>query len=76
MNNTITREDLKAGLRMLAAVSEAIRDLGTVPAGTIYAQLMGKIDEPGFERLIGVLVNAGLVKRDQSHLLHWTGPKA
>jgi hypothetical protein len=62
-----------AGLTAMHALAETIRDLGTVPAGHLYAQLMHVTDLPGFERAIGALIEAGCITRDRSHLITWTG---
>ncbi len=58
---------------MLQAVAEAIRSLGSVPSGTLYAQLMSKIDLPTYTKLIDTLKGAGLVK-ESGHLLTWVEP--
>lgn len=54
-------------------IAEAILELGEVPAGHLYATLMGQMDLDTFERYIGLLVKIGLVKREKSHLLRWVG---
>ena len=70
----ITKEQLKQGFTMLAAVAEAIREAKRIPSGTLYAVLMGKIDVAGYERLIGILKNAGLVDEKHNELI-WIGPE-
>jgi len=67
-------EKVSAAVRAVAAIAEAIRELGQVPAGHLYAKLMGSMSLDQFEKIISILVKAGLVKRDASHLLHWVGP--
>ena len=32
---------------------------------------MGRVTFEGYTKIIAILVNAGLVKKDDSHLLHW-----
>jgi len=59
---------------MAAAVGEAIRDLGSVPSGHLYAQLMGRMDLDTYNKLIGLLKQANLVE-ESNHLLTWVGPK-
>jgi hypothetical protein len=76
MENTTTSQSLTffgAGVRILYAVADAIRELGSVPSGVLYAQLMGKIDLQTYERIIDLLKGAGLVK-ESSHELIWIGP--
>lgn len=56
------------------AIAEAIQALGEVPAGHLYAHVMGHMSYEAFERILGALVSAGVVSR-KNHLLTWTGPK-
>ena len=72
---TITKEQTSAYVRALAALAEAIRDLGEIPEGELYARLMGYLDLNGFTRLIDRLIGAKLVERTPAHLLRWIGPK-
>lgn len=65
---------LKAGLVATMAVAETIRELGEVPSGTLYAQLCGRMSLSTYDKLIGILKNAGLVS-ESAHLLKWIGPK-
>jgi hypothetical protein len=75
---TTTPEQLKQGVKAAVAVvfalSEAIRELGEVPAGNLYTRLQDKISLEVFERSVDLLVSAKLVRRDASHLLVWVGP--
>lgn len=70
----ITPESVTAGVKLAMAVGDAIRDLGEVPAGHLYARVMGYMSLRSFDALIDILVKAGLVRRS-SHLLIWVGPK-
>ena len=58
---------------IIVAVAEAIRELGSVPSGHIYARLMGRMSLETYEGIINVLVRKGIVRRESSHLLVWTG---
>ncbi len=71
---TATKEQLKAGLNIVLAVTEAIREAREVPAGTLYAVLVGKIDIQGFDKIIRIITNAGLIER-RGDLLCWIGPE-
>ncbi len=62
-------------VRALAALAEAIRDLGSIPAGHLYAHTCGAWSLDTFQALLGVLKRAGLVSEDGFHVLTWTGPK-
>lgn len=63
----------KAALQIAVAVAEAIRDLGEVPNGHLYARLMGRMSLDAYNAIIGALKGAGLVK-EESHVLTWIGP--
>jgi hypothetical protein len=66
-------EQVKAAFTIVAAVAEAIRELGSVPSGHLYAQLMGRIDLATYTKIVDTLKNAGLVA-EKSDLLTWIGP--
>lgn len=68
-----TKQQMKAALAITVAVAEAIRELGSIPSGHLYAQLMGRIDLAGYTRIIDTLKNAGLVAEERN-LLTWKGP--
>jgi hypothetical protein len=70
-----TKEQIAGSVRAIQAVAEAIRELGQVPAGTLYANICGSLDLQQFEKIISILVGAGLVKRDGSNLLTWQNPQ-
>jgi hypothetical protein len=61
-----------AAARILA---DAIRDLGEVPSGHLYAHVMGAMSLETYQGLIGILKRAGLIE-EKAHLLTWIGPKA
>jgi hypothetical protein len=68
---TITKQEMHAGIEVIRAVADSIRELKQVPAGHLYAVLMGSMSLDGFNKIIRILKNAGLVREDESHLLHW-----
>ena len=65
-----TPNDVKAALGILRAVADAIRELGEVPSGHLYAHLMSKLSLEQYEQVIGVLKQAGLIT-ESNHLLTW-----
>lgn len=71
----VTREQLKAGLKIMQAVCETVREVGEAPSGAIYAALMGVCTLPAYESLVRQLVGTGLIAQ-RGDLLVWTGPKA
>jgi len=66
---------VKAAFKATAALAEAIRDLGSVPSGHLYATVMGHMDLQTYESFIQHLVGAKLVRQDPSYLLTWIGPE-
>jgi hypothetical protein len=76
---TLTSEQLKTGIhayiQTVRAFADTIKELGSVPAGTLYAGVMGRMSLETFEKMIGHLVGAGVVHRDSSHVLTWVAPK-
>ena len=69
-----TKEQLQAGLKIVIAVTEAIREAREIPEGTLYAVLTGKVDFAGFEKIVRIVVGTGLVEK-QGNLLRWVGPE-
>jgi hypothetical protein len=71
--DSITPRQVSAAFAQTAAIAEAIRELGEVPSGHLYAQVCGRMELAAYERIIGTLKNAGLVA-ESGHLLKWIGP--
>lgn len=63
----------KAIVAVIEAVSDCIRELGSVPSGHLYAQLMSKLNIDQYTAIISFLKDAGLVK-ESGYLLTWIGP--
>ena len=74
LNDKPSKAELNAGLQILLAVSEAIREAWEIPSGTLYAMLCGKVTIQGYESMVRTLKNAGLVEETPTHLLRWVGP--
>ena len=68
-----SKDEAKAAIEIIRAVADAIKELGSVPSGHLYARLMGKLSLTEYEQIIGFIVRTGLVRRDKSHLLTWIG---
>lgn len=65
-----TCDELQAGLGIIKAVADTVRELGRAPRGTLYAALMGRgISFTAYERIEGILVNSGLVRRSGDELV-------
>jgi hypothetical protein len=70
-----TTDQLKAAFAVLTAVADTIRELGSIPSGHLYAQLMSRMDFETYTRLVDRLKGAGLVTETRSNELVWIGPK-
>lgn len=57
------------------AVAEAIRESGTIPSGLVYSATMSVLSLEAFEKVVGILECAKLVKRGDNHTLVWVGPE-
>lgn len=68
----MTSQEQKAMIQSAAAIGEAIKDLGQVPAGHLYASVMAYMSLAQFNAIVRALRNAGLVK-EEHHLLTWVG---
>lgn len=68
--NEVTR-----AIMVAAVVGDAIRDLGSVPSGHLYANLMGHMDLDTYNGCIKILKQANLVE-ESNHVLTWVGPKS
>ena len=74
MQATMTDQQKRAVRACVAqcqAVAEAIKALGSVPSGHLYAQLMGHMTLEHYQRIIGHLTDAGVIRVDGSHLIRW-----
>lgn len=63
-----------AAVDSIVAIADAIKALGTVPAGTLYTHVMTHLSFEQFERITGILQKAGIIRRDPYHQLHWNLP--
>jgi hypothetical protein len=62
----------RAAIETVLAVGSAIKELGSVPNGHLYAHLMGKMSLETYNKIIGLLVKTGAVK-NEGNLLTWIG---
>ena len=74
MEATISGQQRKAAVNAVLAISEAIRELGSVPSGHLYARVMGHMSLQSYEGIIRILKNAGLVS-ESANLLIWVEPQ-
>ena len=67
-------KESKALIKCVMLLAEAIRALGEIPSGHLYARVMGHMTLQRYEAILQTLIRAELVSRDGSHMLRWTGP--
>ena len=60
-------------VQTVLAVAETIKELGKIPSGHLYAQLMGHLRLSQYTAIINILKKNGVVKKE-GFLLIWTGP--
>lgn len=75
MKTAVSQEQIGAYLQAVKALADAIKESGPmgIGAGVLYAAVMRIISLDAFERTIGLLRSSGLVRRERSSLLVWSG---
>jgi hypothetical protein len=69
----VTPQQVTAAIEMAKAFAAAIRELGSVPSGHLYARVQDRVSLASYEAIIDTLIRAKVVRRDGSHLLTWIG---
>lgn len=62
-------------VKIIMAVTDAIRELKQVPSGHLYARLMGHMSLDSYQKVIDILKVTGMVKEDRFHMLTWVEPE-
>lgn len=70
----VTSAQVAATLDAARALGDAVRDLGSVPEGVLYANLCGALSLRSFQVLVDALIRAGVVARRPGPILVWIGP--
>ena len=65
-----TKQEIEATFQTVKAIAEAIRDLGSVPSGHLYARVMGVLSLDQYNQIIGILKRQGLIE-ESYHELKW-----
>lgn len=66
----MTTTELHAGFAALRALAEAVRELGSVPSGHLYAHVMGYMTLEAYEKAIACLERSTVIRR-AGDVLHW-----
>ena len=76
MKTETTPEDIKAAVQaaveLTVTIGRAVREVGEIPSGHLYAAVCGRLSLAQYEAIIDTLVGAGAVRR-RGHLLVWAG---
>jgi hypothetical protein len=62
-------------LALASRIAYAIKTVGSIPSGHIYAQVMGETDLETYNTILGVLKSAKMISIAPSHMIKWIGPK-
>jgi hypothetical protein len=68
------RQAAKAMVNATFAIAECIRELGEIPSGHLYANVMGRMSLDYYQGIIDVLKRTKLVE-EKGNLLKWIGPR-
>lgn len=69
-----TKAQVDAVKAIVLAVAETIRELGKVPSGHLYANLMGRMSLDDYKAIIQLLKDTKMVS-ESNHVLTWIGDK-
>ena len=67
-----TKEQVGGAIQVIAAIANAIRELGRVPSGELYARVMGQVSLEQYDRILGILKGAELIEV-KNHEITWIG---
>lgn len=62
---------LAAHQQNIVAIGRAIKALGSIPSGHLYARLISKMSIDTYLGYIDILERAGVIQVDSSHLIHY-----
>lgn len=68
----VTPDDIKAGLRILRVLADAIKELGQVPSGVLYARISDLMSLDNYNGAIRLLEQAKMIEV-KNHVIHWKG---
>ncbi len=73
MNSATNNSQMVDAIQATAAIAEAIREVGSIPSGHLYAHVVGRMTYETYTAVIALLKRAGLVA-ESSNVLRWVGP--
>lgn len=67
----VIQAQLAAGMEIIRAIADAIRELKSVPSGHLYARLCGNMSLSEYQQIIGILQRSKVIVVEPSHLIRW-----
>jgi len=64
------KEQTETALKIVKSVADAIKELGSIPSGHLYARLMAFLTLDQYNQIIGFLKRAELIK-EEHHEITW-----
>ncbi len=73
MTTATADQKARAALAIVQAIADTIREVGRIPSGHLYAQVMAHVSFNDYSGTIRLLSDAGLVRETAAHELVWIG---
>lgn len=70
--HNLTRDEIRMATEIVFLIRDAIRDVGSIPSGHLYAQLMPYMSLGLYMQIIKLLKDSGVI-REENHLLIYVG---
>ena len=64
-------QKIKAAVEIMKAVASAVKELGSIPSGHLYAQLMGKMSLETYQDMIATMERLNVISV-KNHLITYT----
>lgn len=72
MTTTVDRKEVEAAKEIVRTIRDAIKELGRVPSGTLYATVCGHLSLTSYQYVLSIIQAAGLIKIE-NHEIIWIG---
>jgi hypothetical protein len=69
-NEMPTTSEVSSAINAIKAVADCIQELGQVPNGVLYSQLMGVMSLNQYNQIIGILERSGVIE-NRNNVLVW-----
>jgi|APCry1669192319_1035405.scaffolds.fasta_scaffold12998_5 hypothetical protein len=67
------KDQIANAIEICKALASAIYAAKEIPSGHLYAAVMGHMSLETYNACLSTLEKTGLIKRESSHLVRWTG---